>query len=89
MAAIVFEVTTRFVMSNFSVLECVYRYAYYPACRECDADVSIGEPTYFLDDKEIEKEKLPAGLEDVAERMYGAGKGSFDYKEERVFREPN
>lgn len=85
----IFQVTTRFVMANFSVLVCNWRYSYVPASRFADADVAVSDPWYELDGEEINVEDLPKGLEDIAERMYDCGKGHFEYKEERVFREPD
>lgn len=85
------QVTVTFEMNDGRILKCQYGYRIIPGnisgppefCYPDETDV--GEPTYYLDDNEINLSDLPTGLDTIAEQMYedtGQDK-RFSYKEEQ------
>ena len=75
------HVKTSFEMSNGRTLICEYSYIYYPATWDDPADSDVGEPTYYIDDEEVEYKDLPKGLDVIADKLYEASYGEFNYKE--------
>lgn len=86
------DVTVSFELSDGRELECRYSYSvtygnYSGLPENCYPDESdVGEPTYYLDGKEIDVTKLPKGLEAIAEAMYDNGESDsrFHYSESDV-----
>lgn len=91
------EVTVTFELSDGRELRCEYSYsvAYGNISgppEHCYPDESdVGEPTYYLDDNEVNVEQLPNGLEVIAEAMYDNGESDtrFRYTESEVDNEPD
>lgn len=83
------NVTVTFEMSNGQELKCEYGYRiirgnYSGLPENCYPDeTDVGDPTYFLDGDEIDRDKLPKGLEVIADEMYESGESDsrFTYKE--------
>lgn len=83
------NVTVKFEMSDGRTLECRYGYGvtrgnYSDLPENCYPDeVDVGEAEYYIDGDEIEYEKLPKGLDVIADAMYEEGEGDprFHYSE--------
>lgn len=84
-----YTLTTEFEMQDGRVLSCEYVLSVTPAyisgppedCYPEESDVS--EPTYFIDGEEVDYKDLPKGLDAIADKLYEAGDGEYNYKEER------
>lgn len=77
-----YNVTTEFEMQDGRVLSCEYVLSVTP--EDCYPEESdAGEPTYFIDGEEVDYKDLPKGLDAIADRLYEAGDGEYNYKEER------
>ena len=83
------QVTVTFEMSDGRTLKCEYGYSvtrgnYSGLPENCYPDeVDVGEPEYSIDGDEIEYDKLPKGLDVIADAMYEEGEGDsrFRYSE--------
>lgn len=74
--------TVTFEMKNGQTLKCEYGFKYYPATYWEPSDTDVGDPTYFIDDEEIEYSKLPKGLDRIADDMYeNSNSSKFTYSE--------
>lgn len=63
-------------MSNGQVLKCEYGFVvtpgnYFGLPEDCYPDeCDVGDPTYYIDDEEVDYAKLPKGLAVIADAMY-------------------
>jgi len=65
--------TVTFEMKDGRELSVKYGYSYTPATYHDPADYDLGDPSYFIDGKEVSYEQLPKGLGELADVMYENG----------------
>lgn len=87
------EVNVTFNMKNGLELTCQYSYTVIHGFttgrpEDCypDEETDPSDPVYFLDGTEIAVDKLPKGLEVIAQAMYDDGRNDsrFSYKEDEA-----
>ena len=80
------NVTVTFEMSDGRELKCEYPYNVTPGNysglpENCYPDeVDVGDPTYYIDDEEVDYDKLPKGLSTLADAMYEDGENDSRFK---------
>lgn len=82
-----YTVTTEFEMTDGRVLSCEYGVSSMPAYtsglpEDCyPAESEAGDATYFIDGVEVDYEDLPKGLATMADKLYEAEHGEYNYSE--------
>ena len=83
-----YTVTTSFEMADGRELSCEYEVSYTPAKtwglpEDCHPEESdVGDPTYRIDNEEVDYNKLPKGLAKIADALYNDdGDSRFHRKE--------
>ena len=80
------NVTVTFEMSDGREFKCEYPYHVTPGNysglpENCYPDeVDVGDPTYYIDDEEVDYGKLPKGLSSLADAMYENGENDSRFK---------
>lgn len=81
-------VRTTFTLDDGRVLACEYGVHVTPGCHTLSNgdpgypdEIDVGEPHFTLDNKPVEPEDLPRGLDTIAQRLYLAERGEYGYSE--------
>jgi len=79
-----FIACARFELKDGRELVCLYGIERLPGSWYVEPEVNVGDPVYYLDGEEVEVKALPRGLDKVANQMYMATWGEYDYREKRA-----
>lgn len=74
-----------FQLSNGKEFRCEYGFSYWGGNYWNPPEWDVGEPTYYIDNKEVDYKNLPKGLDVLADKMYECdahNPGPFKYTEE-------
>ena len=75
-------VTATFEMRNGSVLKVEYAHRHWPGTYWEPPEDDVSDPTFYIDDVEVAHDKLPRGLDFIAEHLYEADPLVYGKREE-------
>lgn len=87
-----YNIETSFEMMDGRILSCEYVLSvapgrYWGAWEDSEPDeVESGEPTYFIDGVEVSAAQMPKGLTVIADKLYDAAEGEYNYVESEIKR---